>query len=97
MHNLFSVLTVLVVMVAFAGAAFAAGQPAQQELRDQAFLSSLAPSTAPQVCASIAGPVAPTPLINCTNSFCETQQNCAVCPGGLSAWFCNSNHRCQPF
>jgi len=81
---------------ALAGAAFAAGQPAQQDLRDQAFLNLLSQGSTSHACSTTTNVLLAAPALpNCNNQFCKIDQDCAVCPFG--PYFCNSRNRCQPF
>jgi hypothetical protein len=67
--------------------------------QDQAFLNDLA-QPAGQLTARICSAselAAPAIARTCVGSFCLRDSDCASCPGGLSAWYCSSSHRCTPF
>jgi hypothetical protein len=88
------------VMVCMVGSSAARATSTAQA--DQAFLAQLAQQaqTAPATCSlanADPGGVIIEPAIICTGAFCQKQADCSACPGGLEAWFCNNNHRCQPF
>jgi hypothetical protein len=76
-------------------------QAATREQRDQAFLQSLssgAPGVPAPACSTAAAhPVAAPRVVNCSNQYCQYVQDCKICPGGLSAWTCNTaTKRCTP-
>ncbi len=68
---------------------------------DQAFLANLAQQAQTPAACALATPdragIVIDPAINCVNAYCQKQTDCSACPGGLEAWYCNTNHRCQPF
>ena len=103
MRNWMTAAMVLVCLAALAGAAAAVQTPV--DVRDQALPGlglgqpMLSISGAPQACQQPAQlELAAPPPASCINLFCQTQNNCASCPGGLSAWYCAVDvHRCVPF
>jgi hypothetical protein len=92
---------VFVFLAAFSGAAAAADLAAPPVARGtQAVLDQLALPGALQSCqaAATTGVLKTDPQVSCVNSFCDKIGQCASCPGGLSAWYCDlDSDRCVPF
>jgi len=99
MRNWMTAAMVLVFLAAFAGAAVA-GVQTPADVRDQALPGFNQPvlSDAPQACQQPAQLELAVSRASCINLYCQQEINCASCPGGLSAWYCNlSVHRCVPY
>jgi len=93
-----SALLVTMVLLLGSGVAILSNGPRAAH-QDQASLNGLA-QPAPQTAARICPAAEPGTLEiarTCVGSFCLRDSDCASCPGGLSAWFCSSSHRCTPF
>ncbi len=91
-----ALLATMILLSVSVGATASDGSRAQ---RDQAFLNDLA-QTADRAPAQLCLATAKGSQViarSCVGAFCLHDADCASCPGGLSAWYCSSLHRCTPF
>ncbi len=98
MQRCYAVALAVLLLVLCAGSAVAANVPAQQDLRDQAFLGQLAQPAPTQVCQTNASVLVAPERATCVTAFCQKIGQCSTCPGGLSAWYCDLDVlRCVPY